>query len=67
MPGQRFHCYSRLVGKPLALNRVLASAMSLGNVSYGLNSLKGGYIGDYIGDYYTMAHVGMKTVGYGGY
>ena len=23
-----------------------------GNMSYSLNSLKGGYIGDYIGDYY---------------
>ena len=26
---------------------------STGNVSHSLNSLNGGYIGDYMGDYYT--------------
>ena len=38
------------------VREVIASIDVLGspraNMSYSLNSLKGGYIGDYIGDYY---------------
>ena len=41
------------MGKRAPLRRLVRAALFLeSNVSYSLNSLKGGYIGDYIWDYY---------------
>ena len=40
-----------LQGKP-AVVLICKSMMPSAHMSYSLNSLKGGYMGDYIGDYY---------------
>ena len=34
-------------------------------MSYGLNSLMGGYIGDYIGDYYRVIKGDIRSLDYG--
>ena len=36
-------------------------------MSYSLNSLKGGYIGDYIGDYYRVIKGGTRSLEYSSY
>ena len=37
------------------------------NMSYSLNCLKGGYIGDYIGDYYRVIRGDTRSLEYGSY
>ena len=46
---------------------LLQVAVLTSHMYYSLNSLKGGYIGDYIGDYYRVIKGGTRSLDNGSY